>query len=294
MPIATVADFRNDRDDDDGHGQGGYDFSDTGRADGEKLPPWGPGNIYHEKQIGNLCAVHCLNNLLQGRVFDEVKLAQIANDLDAQEQQLLGGRSFGGHMDTGNVRMDGFFNIEVIRAGLMKEGFQMDLIRSQAALPEPSKQEGFICNKKEHWFALRRIGEEWFDLNSCLRVPKHFTSQQLVSHINEALKEGYSVFAVKGKYPICELARDCAKLKEAAEGCGRAKAGHCLFAGQGNVLSSSGNVPDQTVDPELLAMAESDPELAAAIAASLQESKPAAPAAESMDEIRRKRLARFG
>ena len=29
---------------------------------------------YHEKQIGALCAVHALNNLLQGDVFDEVRV----------------------------------------------------------------------------------------------------------------------------------------------------------------------------------------------------------------------------
>ena len=33
---------------------------------------------YHEKQDGSLCAQHALNNLLQGRYFTPVDLADIA------------------------------------------------------------------------------------------------------------------------------------------------------------------------------------------------------------------------
>ena len=32
---------------------------------GKDKSPWGPGGIYHEKQVGSLCALHCVNNLLQ-------------------------------------------------------------------------------------------------------------------------------------------------------------------------------------------------------------------------------------
>ena len=38
--------------------------------------------IYHEKQIGSLCAVHCLNNLVQDSYFDEVELAEIVQSMD--------------------------------------------------------------------------------------------------------------------------------------------------------------------------------------------------------------------
>ncbi|KAJ1473741.1 hypothetical protein T484DRAFT_1835000 [Baffinella frigidus] len=40
-----------------------------GMVDGEKLSKEFMG-AYHEKQIGSLCAVHCMNNLLQGPYFD--------------------------------------------------------------------------------------------------------------------------------------------------------------------------------------------------------------------------------
>jgi hypothetical protein len=39
---------------------------------GTPLCPYGIAyrRAYHEKQIGSLCAVHCVNNLLQGSYFD--------------------------------------------------------------------------------------------------------------------------------------------------------------------------------------------------------------------------------
>ena len=49
-------------------------------VDGERLPTMFHG-LYHEKQIGALCAVHALNNLVQARWFDEVGLAEVARDL---------------------------------------------------------------------------------------------------------------------------------------------------------------------------------------------------------------------
>jgi len=292
MPIVSVSDFA-------------ADPAPGGGADGEQLPPYGPGGIYHEKQIGALCAVHCVNNLVQGPMFDEVSLAEVAQHLDAQEQMLLGG---GALSDGGNVRADGFFNVQVIRAALENAGIEMERLAgpaAKAALAEPSKQRGFICNKKEHWFALRRIGQEWFDLNSCLRTPRHFTDAQLAAHVNEATAEGYSVFVVRGQLPPCELEQNPKKLLEAVQGCGHHRQTHCLFAGEGHTLSGgqgagAGGGPaaePPAVDPELLAAAENDPELAAALAASLADATPAAPAkpaAESAEEMRRKRLARFG
>ena len=52
--------------------------------------------IYFEKQGGDMmCGVHSVNALLQGPVFDEVKMSQIGLALDKEEQELLGGGSAG-------------------------------------------------------------------------------------------------------------------------------------------------------------------------------------------------------
>jgi len=45
-----------------------------------------------------------------------------------------------------------------------------------------SPQVGFICNRSEHWFALRRIGPYWFDVNSTSKQPK-FVSDTYLSMV---------------------------------------------------------------------------------------------------------------
>jgi hypothetical protein len=36
-----------------------------------------------------MCGLHCINALLQSPIFDEVSMAQIAQQLDAEERALL-------------------------------------------------------------------------------------------------------------------------------------------------------------------------------------------------------------
>jgi hypothetical protein len=99
--------------------------------------------IYHEKQIGALCAVHCLNNLMQSCDFEsvahqhqnsnqrcqsvergsgvvrhqfipalghEISLAEIGRAMDREEARELGISSQVAH---NNVRNDGFFSLQV-------------------------------------------------------------------------------------------------------------------------------------------------------------------------------------
>ena len=45
--------------------------------------------VYHERQESALCGQHCLNNLLQGQYFSPADLAEIAQELDAMERQMM-------------------------------------------------------------------------------------------------------------------------------------------------------------------------------------------------------------
>ena len=70
MVIHSLADVK----DDDARGGGGIPAGAmAGPVDGEKLSASFMG-IHHEKQIGGLCAVHCINNLVQGPEFDEIQV----------------------------------------------------------------------------------------------------------------------------------------------------------------------------------------------------------------------------
>ncbi|XP_020525219.1 ataxin-3 homolog [Amborella trichopoda] len=78
------------------------------------------GMLYHEVQESKLCAVHCVNTVLQGPFFSELDLAALASDLDHRERQMMleGGIStvdfmpFDGQ-ESHNVSMDGDFSIQV-------------------------------------------------------------------------------------------------------------------------------------------------------------------------------------
>lgn len=79
------------------------------------------GMLYHEVQESKLCAVHCVNTVLQGPFFSEFDLAALASDLDRSERQvMLEGRvpaaSAGDFLseESHNVSLDGDFSIQVL------------------------------------------------------------------------------------------------------------------------------------------------------------------------------------
>ena len=72
MVIHSLADVKKQDEE-----QGGLPSGTTaGPVDGEKLSKRFMG-MYHEKQIGGLCAVHCMNNLLQGPEFNEIEVCDL-------------------------------------------------------------------------------------------------------------------------------------------------------------------------------------------------------------------------
>lgn len=157
----------------------------------------GPGGIYHEQQQGSLCAMHCLNNLLQGPYFTEWQLNKIASSLDLEESRLVG---VSGMADSGNADAAGF-NVQVICEAMRSVGCEIELVQvttSQEALQHPDLLQGFICNQSRHWFALRRIGDDWYDLNSVLDEPIKFSQLELREYLNDALAGNQSMFLVRG------------------------------------------------------------------------------------------------
>lgn len=81
--------------------------------------PINGGMLYHEVQESKLCAVHCVNTVLQGPFFSEFDLAALASDLDRTEHQMMleGSAASGGDAflseESHNVSMDGDFSIQV-------------------------------------------------------------------------------------------------------------------------------------------------------------------------------------
>ena len=74
------------------------------------------GMLYHEVQESKLCAVHCVNTVLQGPFFSEFDLAALASDLDRRERQMMlqaGGDFLPDPDESHNVSLDGDFSIQV-------------------------------------------------------------------------------------------------------------------------------------------------------------------------------------
>nr|XP_020859931.1 ataxin-3 isoform X5 [Phascolarctos cinereus] len=127
-------------------------------------------SIFHEKQEGSLCAQHCLNNLLQGEYFSPVELSSIAHQLDEEERMRMaeGGvtsedyRTFL-QQPSGNMDDSGFFSIQVISNALKVWGLELILFNSpeyQRLGIDPINERSFICNYKEHWFTVRKLGKQ--------------------------------------------------------------------------------------------------------------------------------------
>mmetsp|Transcript_62201 Transcript_62201/g.133746 ORF Transcript_62201/g.133746 Transcript_62201/m.133746 type:complete len:366 (-) Transcript_62201:64-1161(-) len=204
-------------------------------ADGRKESAIGPGGIYHEKQIPNLCGLHAVNNLLQSRVFERSEFDRTAQQLDQQERSM--GMTFA--PGEGNYRGDGFYNVTVLQMTLQSRGFQMDPVVSgdwKKDAEKHSHEVGFIFNKQEHWFCYRRIHDEWFLINSTQYRPVHFLMRELGSAVNFAVSDGYGVYSVRGAFPPCALENDQAKLEEAVKGSGGTGPVIIKFGGGGHTL----------------------------------------------------------
>ncbi|KAJ8399172.1 hypothetical protein AAFF_G00415510 [Aldrovandia affinis] len=171
-------------------------------------------SIFHEKQEGSLCAQHCLNNLLQGEYFTPVDLSSIAQQLDEEERMRMaeGGvtsmeyRTFL-QQPSGNMDDSGFFNIQVISNALGVWGLELVLFNSpeyQRLTINPINEKAFICNYKEHWFTVRKLGQQWFNLNSLLTGPELISDTYLALFLAQLQQEGYSIFVIRGNLPDCE------------------------------------------------------------------------------------------
>ncbi|XP_041353044.1 ataxin-3-like [Gigantopelta aegis] len=172
--------------------------------------------IFHEKQEGSLCAQHCLNALLQGEYFSAVDLAQIAQRLDERERAL---RSEGGTLTheyqnfiqqpSSNFDDSGFFSIQVIVEALRVWNLELLQYNSQNSIAEqsrqdPTQQSAYICNFRQHWFTIRQLGHQWFNLNSLLSGPELISNTYLSLFITQLQQEGYSIFIVLGELPDCD------------------------------------------------------------------------------------------
>ncbi|KAG0290895.1 Ataxin-3 [Linnemannia gamsii] len=166
-------------------------------------------HIFHEQQEGNLCAQHCLNSLLQGPYFTAIDLADLANQLDQQEQVALDNFGPGARaVKSQNMDDSGFFSVQVLSHALSIWNIQITPWGSKEvtdAKSEPEREAAFICNLNEHWYTLRRFGpstHRWYDLNSMHPHPQYMSATYLGMTLSQLEAEGYSIFVVRPLGPV--------------------------------------------------------------------------------------------
>ena len=241
--------------------------------------------VYHELQESALCGQHCMNNLLQARCFTELQLGGIAQQLDAEERML-------GLTENANVDATGNFSIQVLRRAL-QQSHNIELTVWSGG--NPLHEDGFIVNRREHWFAIRKINGRWYNLNSTIERPEYVQDFQLNAFLSQIRLDGFSVFVpTKGKLPTCgklppgyrgdimdgrywikeeDILNPPVDAKTEGKNGGSTKDATVPFAGRGRRLDGKVEAPSQAsyngFGGSNLGDEEEDPELAAAIAASL-------------------------
>ncbi|KAL7532416.1 hypothetical protein ACHAXR_004613 [Thalassiosira sp. AJA248-18] len=170
--------------------------------------------VYHERQEALLCGQHALNNLVQQNAFSAGSLAEIASQLDAMELNYMAANNEGGTSSkdylkrvaegSGNVDESGNFSIEVLRSALLSR-FNLELpnIRQEGVKDkmEVTQLGGFICNRSAHWFAIRKINDRFYNLNSTLEKPEVISHFKLAAEMQALQDAGYSVFCVLDALP---------------------------------------------------------------------------------------------
>ena len=129
--------------------------------------------------MGALCGVHCLNTLLQGPCFTETDLATLAADLEAAEAALLpGGRAPGEH---GHATDSGMFSVAVLERALAAFDIGVANVGGEGRADvrlAPETHGAYVVNRADHWFAVRRLGGSFWDLNSLLPAPRRLSRRR--------------------------------------------------------------------------------------------------------------------
>jgi len=150
------------------------------------------GDIFHERQRRELCALHALNNVFQHKEFSKEELDEICLRLNPAtvlnpHKSMLG---------TGN------YDINVIMTALQSRSYQavwhdkrkkvssIDLARVSGVILNTmsTMQVGFvkIPIRRRHWVAIQAISGEYWNLDSKIKQPEKIGDH---SHFKDYLKK---------------------------------------------------------------------------------------------------------
>jgi len=126
---------------------------------------------------------------------------------------------------------------------------------------EPLQAMAFMCNMQSHWIAIRKLGNCWYDLNSLNKFPKKLSDLYLGMYLQQLESEQYTIFVIQGTMPTPSRPEYNQWVSQR-----NAKYWTPSEIDAATATENGRPAPVGGVDPN------EDPELAAAIAASLAES----------------------
>jgi len=148
-----------------------------------------------------MCGKHCINNLLQAPIFDDKRMRTIAKKVDKLASQLLAEEEL--PVESDHFNTEGDFSIEVLKAALIR--VNADLIPSRH--PDASrifKERDFyalVVQSHNHWFAVRRIGKLWVNLDSLFSNPDIIRDEEFKRWVQTNANH-HNVFFVVGDIHI--------------------------------------------------------------------------------------------
>lgn len=163
--------------------------------------------IYWEKQgKDRMCGLHWLNSLVQGPLFNESSLFNVAQDLDKLEKSIMedAGIPQNANEGTNNISDDGNYNIQVLTKSIENIGnyelVSIDKPGVRAFGESLAGEQGFLWNSVDHWFAIRKVHDTWLNLNSTNIEPgPQIISDFYLDAFLESVKDaGYTIYTVRG------------------------------------------------------------------------------------------------
>ena len=146
--------------------------------------------FYHETQSQRLCGQHTINNLLQQSAFNQRELNLIADHFFSNEVHLL-------HQpdESWYCTPLGDYSIQVIESALNAHNITLQRLPNTSAFHPISI--AYIIQNNDHWFTIRKAGDQWFNLNSQQSTPTLIANFNLTTFVN-TLAGNPIVFAVHG------------------------------------------------------------------------------------------------
>ncbi|KAK1265260.1 hypothetical protein QJS04_geneDACA011418 [Acorus gramineus] len=150
--------------------------------------------LYHEAHQSKLRVVHCINAVLQGPVFSDPDLIDLASSFSKTDPTLP---SFDDDIDFSHIiSLGGPFSLKVLKAALEVWGLQ--IVPMEPAL---DLENAFVCHSLGQWVCVRRVGGEWYSFDGAHDVPKRLPGIGLAAHLNDLLNDSWTIYAVRGDLP---------------------------------------------------------------------------------------------